>query len=240
MAQLKLFEIPKPPRVAPIAILVVSLIIGIVLGGVAADTLLRERVKEVVILEEGRRPERSTTIVGIKEDKGEAKEVILATLTVQLIENGRGRILLRIDPTYFEEDTQRSAENAFEAVSRYYILSTVDVVFIFESQEELIIRGPSAGAAMAITLYALAKSVGENKVWVVDNSTVVSGMITSDGKVLPIGEANLKAQKVWQEGFKRFVVSSMQGDITPPLPDQQFVKVKNLDELVNEVLVEVE
>jgi len=237
MAQLRLFEVPKRPRVAPAAILAASLVIGLVLGGVIVDTIFRELVRPVVGLGVGERPERSTTIVAVRED-GEV--AVLTKLTVELIENGRGRTLLSIDPTYFERDTQNSAENAREAVHRYYYnLDNLDVLFIFESQEELIIRGPSAGAAMAVALYALAKSRVENRVWVVDNTAVVSGRITEDGRVLPIGQVELKAQKVKEEGFGRFVVSWEQRRDSPPYdyftsyPGLDIVRVRDMDELVS-------
>lgn len=234
MAQLKLFEVPKRPRVAPAVILAASLVVGLVLGGVLVDTLLRGRETPIVKLGLGERPERSTTIVGIKKDP---KVAVLSTLTVQLIENGRGRILLRIDPTYFETDTQQSAENAWSAVRLSYNLDNLDTVFIFESEEPLTIEGPSAGAAMAVTLYALARSAYENKVWVVDNTAVVSGMITAGGEVLPVGEVHLKAQKVREGGFKCFVVSWGQGSFSYP-PGLEVKRVRNLSELVSVMVVE--
>lgn len=234
MAQLKLYKVPKPLRVAPAAILAASLLIGLALGGVVVDTLLRERFRQIVELEFGERPERSTTVVGIKED---GREVILSKLTVQLMENGRGRVLLRIAPMYFEVDTQRSAENAWNAVNLRYRLDNLDAVFIFEIEERLTIRGPSAGAAMAATLYALARSVYENKSWVVDNNIVASGTITADGRIMPMGEVELKAEKVRQGGFTHFVVSWWQPSFVPP-DGLQVIRVRNLDELVREMVRE--
>lgn len=233
MAQVKLFKVPKP-RIAPATILVASLAIGLVLGGVVVDTLSRERVRPVVELL-GERPERSTTTVAIKKPENVGE---LLTLTVQLIENGRGRVLLRVHPTYFESiDVQESARNAWVAVNLHYDLRGLDAVFIFESEKELHIEGPSAGASMAATLYALARSVHENKSYVVRNDTVASGAIDDTGQILPVGEVEKKAWAVSRGGYTRFVVSRRQGFFNRP-PNLTVIEVRDLAELVSAMVAE--
>jgi len=220
MDQLKLH---RPKRRDLTALLLLALLIGLCLGSVLAASWYTTR--PALELAENETYGRSTTIVGISKNGGQAK---LATLTVELMP-GKGRLLISVPP-YENEDTQMSAMNAKLAAEREtgYDLSQVDIIFSIEADVE-VVTGPSAGAAMAVVLVAAI----ENR-WV-RQDTVVSATIEGYGRIGPVGDIKKKIDAAKEAGFRLFVVSIGQAG-TSGVSGIEVKRARNLNEVVDLML----
>lgn len=220
MDQLKLH---RPRRRDLTALLLLAVLIGLCLGSVLATGWYTTR--PALELAENETYGRSTTIVGISKDGGQAK---LATLTVELM-LGKGRLLISVPP-YENEDTQMSARNAKLAAEREtgYDLSQVDIILSIEADAE-VVTGPSAGTAMAVVLVAAIESR-----WV-RQDVVVSATIGEYGRLGPVGDIKKKIDAAKEAGFSLFVVSIGQTGV-PGFPGIEVERARNLHEAVDLML----
>lgn len=220
MDQLKLHE---PKRRNLTALLLLALLIGLCLGSVLAAGWYTTR--PALELAENETYERSTTIVGISKDGGQAK---LGTLAAEL-RSGKGRLLISVPP-YENEDTQMSAKNAKLAAEREtgYDLSQVDIILSIEVEAE-VVTGPSAGAAMAVVVVAAIESR-----WVRQDA-VVSATIGEYGRLGPVGDIEKKINAAKEAGFSIFVVSIGQAGV-PDVPGIEVERARNLNEAADLML----
>lgn len=144
---------------------------------------------------------------------------LITTLKVQA-QSGQGRILTDINNLLFWVDTQYSiqvAQQVAQNITKINI-SNIDLIYTIETNASLI-EGPSAGAALTVaTIVAL-----ENKV--VNESVIITGTISPDGRIGPVGEILAKAKASKDVGAKLFLVPKGQGTQTYYKPVQQCERI---------------
>jgi len=108
-----------------------------------------------------------------------------------------------------QEDFQGAATAAARVVTRILGLNFTSYNYYFKVQSEaVIIGGPSAGVAMAVAVYSALTGKPINR------AVAVTGMISPDGTVGPVGGVYEKAQAVAQAGAKVFLVPPGQSIVT--------------------------
>jgi predicted S18 family serine protease len=211
-------------------LIAIALVVGICVG--ASVTYLFR--KPSLHLEENELYSKSITIVGI--DEG-TREGTLATVVVEL-RAGSGRLLIDIPP-YENVNTQEASWDARLAVEDEtgYQLDAVDIIIGLEDLfPEETISGPSASAAIAVVMAAAVReSIGVSSF--VRDDVVVSAQINQDGRLFPVGEIQVKYEKVRAEGgFNLFVTAASQQGLveSPGLPVGKASNLHGLLELVLE------
>jgi len=227
MDQLKLHE---EKRQYLTSLLILAILIGACLGAVLAASWYATRPP--LVLGENEVLTRSTTIVGIIRDGGQAE---LAKLTVEL-KSGGGRLLISVPP-YENEDTQRSARNAKLAAESEtgYDLSHIDIIFSIEAEAE-VVTGPSAGTAMAVVLVAAIRAYENEASNEVRQDAVVSATINEYGGLGPVGDISDKINAARDAGFNLFVVANNQTNIPSGVSGIEIKKAQNLNEAVSLML----
>ena len=121
-------------------------------------------------------------------------------LLVQLVP-GTGKILVNIDRLIFWADTQDSIRTAKEVAQLYLNMDETryDIIYTIKANAS-VIEGPSAGGALTIATIAALQGRQPNR------SVMMTGTITPDGRIGPIGEALAKARAAKQIGAQLFVV----------------------------------
>ncbi|MFZ8855267.1 MAG: S16 family serine protease, partial [Thermofilaceae archaeon] len=100
-----------------------------------------------------------------------------------------------------QEDFQGAAMAAARVVSKLLNVDFSRYNFYFKvKSDSVIVGGPSAGVAMAVAVYSALTGIPVNR------SVAVTGMISPDGSVGPVGGVYEKAQAVAQYGAKVFLV----------------------------------
>ncbi|UNQ73916.1 S16 family serine protease [Infirmifilum sp. NZ] len=108
-----------------------------------------------------------------------------------------------------QEDFQGAATAAARVVCNVLGLNFSQYNFYFKvASNAVIIGGPSAGVAMAVAVYSAL--TGEP----VNRSVAVTGMISPDGTVGPVGGVYEKAQAMASSGVKLFLVPPGQSVVT--------------------------
>jgi len=122
------------------------------------------------------------------------------TLSVQA-QPGEGRILTDINNLFFWIDTQNSiriAERVAQNITNVDI-SKIDLIYNVKTNASAI-EGPSAGAALTIATIAAL----ENKD--VKSDVMITGTISPDGTIGPVGAVSEKAKAAKDIGMKIFLV----------------------------------
>jgi len=108
-----------------------------------------------------------------------------------------------------QEDFQGAATAAARVVSKLLNVDFSRYNFYFKvKSDSVIVGGPSAGVAMAVAVYSALTGAHINR------SVAVTGMISPDGSVGPVGGVYEKAQAVAQYGAKVFLVPPGQSVVT--------------------------
>lgn len=108
-----------------------------------------------------------------------------------------------------QEDFQGAATAAARVVSKLLNVDFSRYNFYFKvKSDSVIVGGPSAGVAMAVAVYSALTGTPINR------SVAVTGMISPDGSVGPVGGVYEKAQAVAQYGAKVFLVPPGQSLVT--------------------------
>lgn len=217
--------------------LAVSFVLGALLGAVIASTWIQGVPS--LQLSEGEVYIRSITIVGVDKTTGEGR---LATLTVEL-RAGSGRLMIA-PPPYENEDTQAAALKARKAADQEITqrlnlnLDESDVIISIENlSDETTIAGPSASASVAVLIVAAVNASEGETPNQVRQDVVVSASINEVGRLEPVGEIAQKYQAVRDAGtYTCFVVAEDQPGNLPNYPGISVVKIRNLSDLVDEVL----
>lgn len=114
---------------------------------------------------------------------------------------GTGQVLVSVNNVVSQFDTQLSARTAVKAAQKFTKkqLSDYDIIYVLNVDAQAI-EGPSAGAAMAVSALAAV----ENKD--INPEVAITGAITEDGAIYPVGGIEKKADASRQAGIKKFLV----------------------------------
>ena len=133
---------------------------------------------------------------------------------------GKGRVLVDINQLLFWVDTQysiRVAEYVAENVTGINV-TNMDFIYSIETNSSLV-EGPSAGAALTVATIAAL----ENKS--IDPKTMITGTISPDGTIGPVGGIVEKATAAKDVGATLFIVPTGQSVQTYYLPERECKRV---------------
>lgn len=132
------------------------------------------------------------------DNKGEGVLAILETN----IREGKGFVLVNINDVIAGPSTQGSARNAAKIAKNYSDIQApnMDVIYNIKTDVDAI-DGPSAGAAMTISLLSLIqnKSLNEN--------VSITGFVDKTGKIMPAVGIEQKAKALSEQGVEILLVS---------------------------------
>lgn len=139
---------------------------------------------------------------------------VISTITVTIQSNGSGRVFVDTLPLT-QVDMQGSARLAVKVASTIVKNdknvdidpSKFDYFFVVRTSSP-IIGGPSAGAIMTVATVSLLEN------WVMNEETIMTGMINPDGSIGPIGGIPQKIDAANSVGAKRFLIPYGQGTYT--------------------------
>jgi uncharacterized protein len=189
----------------------VYVIIGVLVGAGICQlaspkisvTVVEEKIQKkiVEIVSENVSVSRVATKLVAVDEQGNG---VIAELEVA-VRSGEGRILVNIERLLFWVDTQYSIQVARDVAFDYLNVSrsAVDLIYTVRTNGS-IVGGPSAGAAICVATIAAL----QNKE--LREDTVITGRISPDGKVLPVGDIVAKARAAKEAGFTRFLVPTGQ------------------------------
>lgn len=170
----------------------IFLVMGMIIGsGFRPDIIQLEKESE--------QPFYSTQIAVPAVDQ-EGKGIIVS-LNVEAAK-GTGRTLTDIDKLFFWIDTQESIQTAKQVAEKITNKDTdsIDLTYSVKDSLTSIVGGPSAGAA--ITLATI--SVLEQKP--LRNDVMITGTVTKNGTIGPVGSVYAKAAAAKLQGIKTFLV----------------------------------
>jgi uncharacterized protein len=129
---------------------------------------------------------------------------------------GSGRTLVDINSILFFVDTQNSIQTAKTVAANltHARLSDIDLIYSIQTNAS-IIEGPSAGAALTIVTMAALEGKQLN------HSVMITGTISPDGSVGPVGGIPAKAKAAKDVGANLFLVPKGQGSQTTYTPIQK-------------------
>jgi uncharacterized protein len=167
-------------------------------------------------------------IVGVNTALGSG---ITSPLDVEL-KPGSGNIYFTQDKSEIGRTFIREARESVEAASTVLgknLLEKYDVYFKFKIDSPSI-DGPSAGAAMALGTILAYKHIDLN------HDYCITGAISQDGKILPVGAVDLKAKVCMLNGYKYFFVPY--GELSPDMINKniKIYEVKDLNELYSKIM----
>ncbi|MCX6818927.1 MAG: hypothetical protein NT129_02905 [Candidatus Aenigmarchaeota archaeon] len=130
--------------------------------------------------------------------------------------SGYGMMLVSINDVLAQADTQLSARTAAKAAEKYTGIELTDFDIIYAIKVNAsVIEGPSAGAAMAVSVVAAL----ENRT--IAKTVMITGTIAEDGTIGPAGAVTEKARAAKDNNITVFLVSK---DTPDP---QEFGKQRN-------------
>jgi uncharacterized protein len=147
-------------------------------------------------LELGEAPQKKVHIINLTEreillylpaidSKGKG---VIAELSTK-IRPGSGDVLVRINDVLPGLDTQRSARTAVEVASNYTALNFTDIDVVFSIKADaMVVEGPSAGAAMAVSTIAAIEGRKIN------TNVLITGGIDKNGNIKSVGAISEKAK----------------------------------------------
>lgn len=138
---------------------------------------------------------------------------VIMRADVELIE-GKGRILVNTVPKIGIDiqTSMRTAVRVSEEVTGISLSKTDVVLTLIANQDVEIVDGPSAGVAITVALIAAIRNQRLNQ------SIYMTGTISSDGSVGPIGGIPEKALAAAENGSKYFLVPDGQSSIVVYIP----------------------
>ena len=121
------------------------------------------------------------------------------------VKPGSGLVLVNVNSLLAQFDTQLSGRTAAQAAARYarFDPSKIDVIYNIDVNAT-VIEGPSAGAAMAVSIAAALQNM------TLDSRTMITGTINSDGTIGKVGGIEAKAAAAKAAGATRFLVPAEQ------------------------------
>lgn len=159
-----------------------------------------------------------TQAVAVARTEGGGTIGTAATISVSVSDDGSGGVFLDTQPLT-GTDMQGSARIAARvaASTTGYALEEHDFYFVVRSDSP-VISGPSAGSVMAlaatVALENLHREPGEER-WEISKDVMVTGTISPDGSIGPVGGILEKARAAAGEGAGLFLVPEGQGQVRP-------------------------
>ncbi len=147
----------------------------------------------------------STNIVAVTSDgSGQVNSA-----DVEILPNGKGRILFNTNP-FAEPDTQQSLEIAAFVASSFTkkSLADKDVIYSISNTGAQLVGGPSAGAAFCVATIAAIE--GKQ----VRADAAITGTIQRDGSIGSIGGIVEKMNALIEQKAKLFLIPKGQGVVT--------------------------
>ncbi|MBI2971697.1 MAG: hypothetical protein HYY37_04750 [Candidatus Aenigmarchaeota archaeon] len=128
---------------------------------------------------------------------------------------GTGLVLVSINDVLAQYDTQFSGRIAAKAAASYanITLDEWDIVYTIDVNATAI-EGPSAGAAMAVSIVAAL----QNRT--LDPSVSITGIINEDGTITGAGSVLEKAKAIRKNGVSVFLVGPGQGSEPAPVREK--------------------
>lgn len=168
-------------------LIILSYVLVFVLGFLVSYTVYYDQVEPepVKIIVTPEILSASSNVVAVSQDQ----QIGLLGDVEAVITDGTGKVLISTNP-FIEPDTQYSATIAVEVAKNYTKtdLSNKNVIFSFNvSGNVMVVGGPSAGASMVSATIAAIEDKEINE------SIVVTGTITPDGKIGQVGSIFEKA-----------------------------------------------
>lgn len=208
------------------SLVLLSVIIGILIGIFISD------LKEVETIRESSAP-----LDDLKFEEGSLKMFIPAVdsngngVSAALktnIRDGSGLVLVSIDEIIAGYSTQYSSRMAVRAAKNYLNLNDtkIDVIYDIKVKSDFI-DGPSAGAAMAVSLVSLL----ENKT--INEKVSITGFIDENGIIGPASGIPEKASAMKEQGLEILLVSDQVA-----LP-YEFVRTEQCEEINGKKYCEV-
>jgi len=192
-----------------IAIFVVSVAISYFLGGLMYSQTIYVYEEDILdapkmllepfSMDASKNPNmtQATVIVPAVDQDGNG---VPTKLEVQVVP-GTGKALVNIDKLLFWVDTQNSMRTARRVAENVMDinLSKTDIVYTITANAS-VVEGPSAGAALTVaTIAALLNRE-------LDKGVMITGTISPDGTIGPIGGALEKAKAAKSIGAEKFLV----------------------------------
>ena len=147
-------------------------------------------------------------------------------------QGGTGKQSIDLVGVTVTSTTQGSITNAAIVASQVtgVSLASSDIIVSFNGNPSnpISIDGPSAGAAMTVTMIAAIKNKNMN------SNVLITGTIGVDGSVGQIGGQEAKAQGAKAHGATKFLVPVGQGNFT--VPGLEVVEVANINQVVSQVI----
>ena len=188
---------------------------GIIIVLVFISSYFVLTLKTQVSVTEGEPEKKEIEFHGISMNVPAVDENGNGVTTKLLVESkpGKGGTLVDVNQLLFWVDTQNSIRIAKSVAQEYtgMDLSNVDLIYSVETNAS-VIGGPSAGAALTIATI----SVLENDT--LNPDVMITGTISSDGSIGPVGEILAKAKAAKDIGAATFLVpdgQSIQTYYTP-------------------------
>jgi len=156
-------------------------------------------------------------IVPAVDDKGNG---VTTDLRVE-VKPGRGEVLANIDQLLFITDTQQSIQTAKALAVEMTGIDpkNLDIIYDINTPYNVtVVGGPSAGAAFTIATVAALKRVQPQP------NTAITGSISSDGSIGPIGGVLEKAKIAKERGITLFLVPTGQGTQSVTKPNENCSK----------------
>ena len=195
-------------------VLIVSLIIFFYVKNFTTTiTISTDEEKESLILEPFLGFDYSNVTVNLPAVDDEGRGTILK-MNIQAIP-GEGRTLVNVDNLLFWVDTQfsiRVAKSVAENITNLD-LSHIDLIYTLETNAS-VIEGQSAGAALTVGTVAVIQNKS------LDPDVIITGTISPNGKIGPVGGTISKAQASKEAGSTLFLVPRGQGTQINYLPEQ--------------------
>ncbi len=134
-----------------------------------------------------------------------------------------------VDVSSTTQDSIRNAAIVAQQVTGVGLGSSdITVSFSHGGSSVVTIDGPSAGAAMSVTMIAAIQNKNLNA------NILITGTIEIDGSVGPIGGAEAKAQGAKEKGATKFLVPTGQGNFT--VSGLEIVEVGSINQVVSAVI----
>lgn len=184
-------------------ILVALFLLGFIAGiQYAPEKIIQETVKQKPIQPVITGERVIEMLVPAVDESGNGAMAKLVTRIRPAISPGYGMMLVSINDALAQYDTQLSARIAARAAEQYTGTDLEDFDIIYSIiVDASVIEGPSAGAAMAITVVAAL----ENKT--IADDVTITGTIEEDGKIGPAGSIKGKARASRDNNLSVFLVS---------------------------------
>ncbi len=180
-------------------VMIVFLLLGAIAGTVVMPAKIievkREVVRNIAVPQGGERHIE----MNIPAVDNSGNGVVGKLITI--VKPGTGRIFFDVTSVLGQPDTQESGRVAASVASQYANadLNSYDIFYTIEVNAS-VIEGPSAGAAMAVSVALGMQNKTPNP------SVVITGIIAEDGRIMPVGAVKQKAIAAKEAGATKVLV----------------------------------